>query len=194
MLKLTLIIAALALVSARPQDGHGHGHAVSSQSIVLHTSHGHEHQGQAPAHHQILTTQHFEHGGHYDLGHHEVQHHGYAQVHHHEHQPIHHGLQQVQYHGHQDDHHHGHEEHHVDYHAHPKYAFEYKVEDPHTGDNKYQHETRDGDVVKGVYSLHEADGTIRTVKYAADKHSGFNAEVHREGHAKHVVPEHQHGH
>ncbi|NP_001166648.1 cuticular protein RR-2 motif 120 precursor [Bombyx mori] len=168
-----LITAILALASAKPQDGHGHGHAVSSQSIVLHTSHGHEHQGETPAHHQILTTQHFEHGGHYDLGHHKVQHHGYTQVHHHEHQPIHHGLQQVQYHRHQEDHHHGHEEHHVDYHAHPQYAFEYKVEDPHTGDNKYQHETRDGDVVKGVYSLHEADGTIRTVEYSADKHSGL---------------------
>lgn len=56
--------------------------------------------------------------------------------------------------------------------AHPKYEFEYKVEDPHTGDNKYQHESRDGDKVEGVYSLHEADGSIRTVKYTADKHSG----------------------
>ncbi|KAG6463548.1 hypothetical protein O3G_MSEX013934 [Manduca sexta] len=93
-----------------------------------------------------------------------------------------------QQHHHQDQHHH----HHVDYYAYPKYGFEYKVEDPHTGDKKYQHETRDGDVVKGVYSLHEADGTIRTVHYSADKHSGFNAEVHREGHATHVVYDHHH--
>ncbi|XP_059052469.1 larval cuticle protein A3A-like [Achroia grisella] len=83
-----------------------------------------------------------------------------------------------------------HEEHHVDYYAIPKYTYEYKIEDPHTGDNKYQHETRDGDVVKGVYSLHEADGTIRIVEYTADKHNGFNAVVKREGHAKHIVPEH----
>lgn len=32
---------------------------------------------------------------------------------------------------------------------HPKYAFNYGVADPHTGDIKSQHETRDGDVVKG---------------------------------------------
>ncbi|XP_059052470.1 cuticle protein 19-like [Achroia grisella] len=83
-----------------------------------------------------------------------------------------------------------HEEHHVDYYAIPKYTYEYKIEDPHTGDNKYQHETRDGDVVKGVYSLHEADGTIRIVEYTADKHNGFNAVVKREGHAQHIIPQH----
>ncbi|KAM3962377.1 uncharacterized protein ACR2FA_003618 [Aphomia sociella] len=87
-----------------------------------------------------------------------------------------------------------HEKHHVDYYAIPKYTYEYKIEDPHTGDNKYHHETRDGDVVKGVYSLHEADGTIRIVEYTADKHNGFNAVVKREGHAKHIVPEHHHHH
>jgi hypothetical protein len=56
--------------------------------------------------------------------------------------------------------------------AHPKYEFEYKVEDPHTGDRKFQRDSRDGDIVKGVYSLHEADGTVRVVEYSADKHSG----------------------
>lgn len=35
--------------------------------------------------------------------------------------------------------------------AHPKYAFDYSVNDPHTGDHKSQWETRDGDVVKGKY-------------------------------------------
>ncbi|XP_026751404.2 cuticle protein 8-like [Galleria mellonella] len=85
-----------------------------------------------------------------------------------------------------------HEENHVDYYAIPKYAYEYKIEDPHTGDNKYQHETRDGDVVKGVYSLHEPDGTVRIVEYHADKHNGFNAVVKREGHAKHIIPEQHH--
>lgn len=53
-----------------------------------------------------------------------------------------------------------------------KYEFEYQVKDPHTGDHKYQHEHRDGHKVKGVYSLHEADGSVRTVEYAADKHAG----------------------
>ena len=38
---------------------------------------------------------------------------------------------------------------------------------------------RDGDVVKGEYSLVEPDGSIRTVKYVADHHNGFNAVVER---------------
>lgn len=42
---------------------------------------------------------------------------------------------------------------------------------------KSQQETRDGDVVKGQYSLVEPDGSIRTVDYAADDISGFNAVV-----------------
>ncbi|KAJ0179787.1 hypothetical protein K1T71_004378 [Dendrolimus kikuchii] len=78
--------------------------------------------------------------------------------------------------------------------AHPKYAFEYVVKDPHTHDMKSQHETRDGDVVKGYYSLHQPDGTVRIVHYTADKHNGFNADVKYEGHAQHVVPEHHHHH
>lgn len=44
---------------------------------------------------------------------------------------------------------------------------------------------RNGDVVKGEYSLVEPDGTIRIVKYTADDHNGFNAIVQRVGHAAH---------
>lgn len=33
--------------------------------------------------------------------------------------------------------------------THPSYSFSYSVADPSTGDNKEQHETRDGDVVSG---------------------------------------------
>lgn len=33
--------------------------------------------------------------------------------------------------------------------ANPRYAFEYGVNDPHTGDIKQQKEVRDGEVVKG---------------------------------------------
>ncbi|XP_053602886.1 uncharacterized protein LOC128670895 [Plodia interpunctella] len=62
--------------------------------------------------------------------------------------------------------------------AYPKYEYNYSVADGHTGDNKSQQEVRDGDVVKGSYSFHEADGSIRTVEYTADDHSGFNAVVH----------------
>ncbi|KAJ6640684.1 Cuticle protein 19 [Pseudolycoriella hygida] len=99
----------------------------------------------------------------------------------------------------------GHEEHahefhheedeHVDYYAPPKYAFKYGVNDYHTGDVKSQHETRDGDVVKGQYSLVEPDGSIRTVDYTADKHNGFNAVVHKTPaahHEHHDHHEHEH--
>jgi hypothetical protein len=59
------------------------------------------------------------------------------------------------------------------------------VNDAHTGDIKSQWEERDGDVVKGEYSLVEPDGTVRTVSYTADAHNGFNAVVHRSGPAVH---------
>ncbi|XP_025830567.1 adult-specific cuticular protein ACP-20-like [Agrilus planipennis] len=88
----------------------------------------------------------------------------------------------------------GYEEHAIDYHAPAHYAFDYGVSDHKTGDNKQQHEVRDGDVVKGEYSLHEPDGTIRTVKYTADKHNGFNAVVLRQGHAVHPHVIAHHGH
>lgn len=39
----------------------------------------------------------------------------------------------------------------------------------------------------GSYSLVEPDGTTRTVDYTADDHNGFNAVVHRAGHAVHPV-------
>ncbi|KAF7263773.1 hypothetical protein GWI33_001185, partial [Rhynchophorus ferrugineus] len=38
------------------------------------------------------------------------------------------------------------------------YDFGYSVSDPHTGDVKSQQESRRGDVVKGSYSLVDADG------------------------------------
>ncbi|KAK5649514.1 hypothetical protein RI129_000543, partial [Pyrocoelia pectoralis] len=59
----------------------------------------------------------------------------------------------------------------------PNYSFGYDVRDPNTGDFKNQFETRKGDVVQGRYSLIEADGSQRTVNYAADALSGFNAVV-----------------
>ncbi|GBP81518.1 Cuticle protein 8 [Eumeta japonica] len=63
--------------------------------------------------------------------------------------------------------------------AYPKYEYSYSVADGHSGDNKSQQEVRDGDAVKGSYSFHEADGSVRTVEYTADDHNGFNAVVHR---------------
>ncbi|XP_063830908.1 cuticle protein-like [Ostrinia nubilalis] len=75
----------------------------------------------------------------------------------------------------------------ADYYAYPRYAFEYAVKDPHTGDNKAQWEKRDGDVVKGAYSLVEPDGSLRVVEYWADDKSGFNAVVKRVGPNLHPV-------
>ncbi|XP_059473474.1 cuticle protein 19.8-like [Neocloeon triangulifer] len=68
----------------------------------------------------------------------------------------------------------------VEFDAHPQYSYAYSVSDALTGDNKEQHETRDGDVVRGSYSLIESDGTRRTVEYTADDVNGFNAVVHKE--------------
>lgn len=51
------------------------------------------------------------------------------------------------------------------------------MSDLHTGDTKSQWETRDGDVVKGQYTVLEPDGSVRTVEYTADDHNGFNAVV-----------------
>ncbi|KAG5880413.1 hypothetical protein JTB14_003084 [Gonioctena quinquepunctata] len=72
-----------------------------------------------------------------------------------------------------------------DYYAHPKYQFQYGVSDPHTGDHKSQHEVRDGDAVKGYYTVADPDGTLRSVHYTADDHNGFNAVVQKSGHSVH---------
>jgi Insect cuticle protein len=81
--------------------------------------------------------------------------------------------------------------HHEDYHHYPKYNFEYGVKDPHTGDHKSQWEVRDGDAVKGEYTLDEADGTKRVVSYTASDKEGFNAVVKKIGQAHHLPHGHQ---
>uniref|UniRef100_A0A1I8P8X9 Adult-specific cuticular protein ACP-20-like n=1 Tax=Stomoxys calcitrans TaxID=35570 RepID=A0A1I8P8X9_STOCA len=102
--------------------------------------------------------------GHYDLGHYGIH--------------LNHGLGYG--HGAHIDHHHKH-----DYYKYPKYQFDYGVKDLKTGDIKNQWEHRDGGLVKGGYSLKEADGTTRVVEYHADDHNGFNAIVKKIGHAHH---------
>ena len=67
----------------------------------------------------------------------------------------------------------------TDYDPHPQYSYAYDIQDALTGDSKSQHESRDGDVVQGSYSLVEPDGTVRTVEYTADPVNGFNAVVHK---------------
>ncbi|XP_068621494.1 larval/pupal rigid cuticle protein 66-like [Battus philenor] len=58
-------------------------------------------------------------------------------------------------------------------------SFSYGVADPYTGDYKSQIESRAGDNVQGQYSLLDADGTRRTVDYAAGQ-EGFNAVVRKD--------------
>lgn len=72
--------------------------------------------------------------------------------------------------------------------AYPKYSYNYGVADALTGDVKSQAEHRDGDLVKGQYSLVEPDGTVRVVDYTADAINGFNAVVSKHGHAVHPAP------
>ncbi|KAG5891298.1 hypothetical protein JTB14_000179 [Gonioctena quinquepunctata] len=75
------------------------------------------------------------------------------------------------------------------------YKFEYGVHDPHTKDHKTQHEHRDGHHATGGYTLKEADGTHRIVKYTSGPHSGFEAVVERVGYAQHPAHYgHGHGH
>lgn len=64
------------------------------------------------------------------------------------------------------------------------------MKDHHTGDLKSQWEQRDGDKVRGSYSLLEPDGSIRTVDYTADDLHGFNAVVKRTGPSRHPVSKH----
>lgn len=64
------------------------------------------------------------------------------------------------------------------------------MKDLHTGDLKSQWEHRDGDKVKGSYSVLEPDGSIRTVDYTADDHSGFNAVVKKTGPSRHPISKH----
>ncbi|XP_049866469.1 cuticle protein 21-like isoform X2 [Pectinophora gossypiella] len=68
----------------------------------------------------------------------------------------------------------------VDYVAKPDYTYAYGVEDPHTGNLQNHKEHRDGDVVRGEYSLVEPDGSVRLVRYTADPKNGFQATVHKQ--------------
>ncbi|KAH8361403.1 hypothetical protein KR084_000973 [Drosophila pseudotakahashii] len=65
----------------------------------------------------------------------------------------------------------------VDYVARPEYSFAYGVEDGKTRVLQNRKETRNGDEVRGVYSVVDPDGTLRVVKYTADDANGFQAEV-----------------
>ncbi|XP_044268176.1 uncharacterized protein LOC123013607 [Tribolium madens] len=67
------------------------------------------------------------------------------------------------------------------------YSFSYGVKDLHTGDVKHQWEKKDGDIVRGHYSVLEPDGSVRIVDYTADGKSGFNAVVKHTGPSQHPI-------
>ncbi|XP_067646832.1 cuticle protein 19.8 [Eurosta solidaginis] len=60
------------------------------------------------------------------------------------------------------------------------YQFGFDVKDDEFTNYQNRKEVRDGDVIKGSYSVVDSDGFIRTVKYTADPKEGFKAEVIRE--------------
>lgn len=60
------------------------------------------------------------------------------------------------------------------------YEFNYEVHDEHTGDIKRQSEVAKNGAISGQYSLVDADGFHRVVKYTADDHHGFQATVDRQ--------------
>ncbi|XP_065172433.1 adult-specific cuticular protein ACP-22-like [Atheta coriaria] len=69
-------------------------------------------------------------------------------------------------------------DHPIHFKAHPVYHYGFKVADDKHHDHKDKHEEREGDKVKGSYSLLEPDGkTIRVVEYTADHKQGWNAKV-----------------
>lgn len=63
----------------------------------------------------------------------------------------------------------------TEYDPNPSYNYHYGVDDPLTGDTKSQIESRNGDVVRGRYTVVDPDGIKRTVDYTADAINGFNA-------------------
>ncbi|XP_013184430.1 cuticle protein 18.6 [Amyelois transitella] len=67
-----------------------------------------------------------------------------------------------------------------DYDPHPSYQFGFDVNDDQYTNYQNRKEQRDGDVIKGSYSVVDSDGFVRTVTYTADPKEGFKAEVSRQ--------------
>ncbi|XP_066250591.1 putative uncharacterized protein DDB_G0271606 isoform X2 [Euwallacea similis] len=67
-----------------------------------------------------------------------------------------------------------------DYDPNPSYQFGFDVKDDQYTNYQTRKEERDGKTITGSYSVVDADGYIRTVKYTADPKEGFKAEVSRE--------------
>ena len=57
----------------------------------------------------------------------------------------------------------------------PSYNFGFDVKDDENTNYQNRKETREGNVIKGSYSVVDSDGFIRTVTYTADPKEGFKA-------------------
>ncbi|KAF7264733.1 hypothetical protein GWI33_022525 [Rhynchophorus ferrugineus] len=64
-----------------------------------------------------------------------------------------------------------------DFDPNPSYQFGFDVKDDQFTNYQTRKEERDGKKITGSYSVVDADGYIRTVKYTADPKEGFKAEV-----------------
>merc|ERR1739838_284837 len=64
------------------------------------------------------------------------------------------------------------------------YSFEYAVQDKYHGVDFGQNEHSDGKSVKGSYQVQLPDGRKQTVKYDADHHKGYTAQVEYYGEAQ----------
>ncbi|XP_052566586.1 cuticle protein 21 isoform X2 [Culex pipiens pallens] len=67
-----------------------------------------------------------------------------------------------------------------DYDHNPSYQFGFDVKDDEFTNYQNRKEQREGNVIKGSYSVVDSDGFIRTVTYTADPKEGFKAEVSRQ--------------
>lgn len=75
---------------------------------------------------------------------------------------------------------HSDEEDDADFDHNPNYQFGFDVKDDEFTNYQNRKEQRDGNVIKGSYSVVDSDGFIRTVTYTADPKEGFKAEVSRQ--------------
>lgn len=68
----------------------------------------------------------------------------------------------------------------ADFDHNPNYQFGFDVKDDEFTNYQNRKEQREGNVIKGSYSVVDSDGFIRTVTYTADPKEGFKAEVSRQ--------------
>ncbi|CAL4128253.1 unnamed protein product, partial [Meganyctiphanes norvegica] len=72
------------------------------------------------------------------------------------------------------------------YNAPTPYSFSYGVNDDYSKASFGQSEKGDGKAVEGYYTVDLPDGRTQTVKYSADHHKGYVAEVSYSGKAQYA--------